>query len=108
MEWIIGLVVAGWAVDKIVDWRRERTRSKQRGVEPICGCTHHHAFHNPSTGNCKEQIRFRTGSDRNGYGIFTLIDCTCQQYSGPLPQIDYRIVGELQGTAVSLPVDPKE
>lgn len=108
MEWIIGAMCALWVTEKIVDWRRDRARAQHMGTQPICGCKHHHAFHNPSTGHCKEKSRFRTGTDRNGYGIYTLIDCPCQQYSGPMPQIDYRIIGELQGSPAPSSTDPKE
>jgi hypothetical protein len=35
--------------------------------QPICGCTHHLSFHNPSTSACAVE------------------DCRCQQYIGPEP-----------------------
>lgn len=40
-----------------------------RPVEPICGCRHDLAFHNPQTGACHHPV-----DDTS---------CACQQYTGP-------------------------
>lgn len=53
--------------------RLHRTSSSS---EPICGCEHHLAQHDPVTGECHE-IVFR------GAGRF--LRCTCRRYVGPIP-----------------------
>jgi hypothetical protein len=74
---------------------RERRQRADEAGQPICGCKHHHAYHNPETGVCKQRVKTYTGHDGNGYPKFTWIDCPCQQYSGPVP-LDMGIVRELQ------------
>jgi hypothetical protein len=48
--------------------------------EPVCGCTHHRAMHDPRTGRC-------AGKSRRGDWVvgWSYDRCTCQQYIGPEP-----------------------
>lgn len=54
-------------------------------VQPICGCTHHHSFHDPKTGECHGTFRRRLyGSSGADLGLRDN-PCTCRQYTGPQP-----------------------
>jgi len=64
--------------------------ARKRGpkpVEPVCGCGHHHGFHDPQTGECHGKMLIP------GYGHNH--PCTCRQYSGPVPLPEY-IAPEIQ------------
>lgn len=108
MEWVLFALIALFGLEHITDRVRERRREKLNNDKPICGCTHHHAYHDPRTGVCKGTVRRSKGTDNNFNRIYTYHDCTCQQYSGPMPEIDYRIMGELYGAPAPKPSDAKE
>jgi hypothetical protein len=108
MDWILFALFGLLGLGQLIDWARERRRDRANKDKPICGCTHHHAYHDPRTGICKGTVRRGKGLDDNLTRIYSYHECNCQQYSGPMPEIDYRIIGELYGTPASSPVDPKE
>jgi hypothetical protein len=45
-------------------------------VQAMCGCKHHHSYHDPKMGECHGRVYV-------GMGAYE--DCTCKQYSGPVP-----------------------
>lgn len=90
----VAMLGGGAWVKSVIDQVLEHRR--QRG-QPICGCGHHFSFHEPGQQICKQRTREVAGFDRHGDEVFEVRDCACQQYSGPMPQIDYRIVKELGG-----------
>lgn len=93
MWWIVfGLIAIGAWGTSVIGGALERRR--QQG-QPICGCGHHFSFHDPHQQVCKQRTREFIGFDDEGHRLFEIDDCDCQQYSGPLPEIDYRIVKEL-------------
>lgn len=49
--------------------------------EPICGCKHHHSFHDPKTGKCSALMYVPSTMMQDSRHI----PCTCRQYSGPVP-----------------------
>jgi len=56
-------------------------------VQPICGCDHHHSYHDPKTGEVRgKPLQY------DAYGYTTTwgkAQCTCKQYSGPVPVPEY-------------------
>jgi hypothetical protein len=67
--------------------------------EPVCGCGHHYAEHDPETGECNVSERGEPvkwgGSGRAVK--WEWLDCTCVRYSGPEPLPTYyapEIAGE--------------
>ena len=68
-------------------------RPHRRGVkaskppELMCGCKHHHSYHDPKTGECHGRVYVGMGQHE---------DCTCKQYSGPVPLPEY-VAQELGG-----------
>lgn len=54
-------------------------RKGPKAVEALCGCTHHHSFHDPKTGQCHSLMRVPSTASRDSYHT----PCTCKQYSGP-------------------------
>lgn len=55
-------------------------------VQPICGCTHHHSYHDPKTGECNAAVLVPSRYDN--YGNVTARKhepCGCARYSGPVP-----------------------
>ncbi|MFI6457163.1 hypothetical protein ACIBF6_37105 [Streptosporangium amethystogenes] len=63
--------------------------------EPICGCSHHIAFHDLATGQCHSQVRVVTkwgrleddhAPDTEGIPVeWENQQCPCRRYSGPEP-----------------------
>jgi hypothetical protein len=77
-------------------------RPHRRGVkasgspELICGCTHHHSFHDPKTGECHgttRKVKYGTTGAHLGLHDFP---CTCRTYTGPVPLPEY-VAQELGG-----------
>lgn len=78
MEILLGAIaaiagMAGWLVISMLLPRR-----RMKPVKPVCGCRHHHSFHEKGTGACHEHVRVNTS-----IGIYSR--CGCQHYSGPEP-----------------------
>ena len=68
-------------------------RKGPKAVKPVCGCTHHHSYHDRQTGRCGHTERIYLGN-----GCYGQPDtCTCKQYSGPQPMPEFyapEIAGE--------------
>lgn len=90
--------LAGYGIGKIVKSHRNRKEAKERAAhdkanpQPICGCTHHFAFHDPKTSACNAQERVLTKSayyDRDLLrqipGMYKERPCPCRRYTGPEP-----------------------
>jgi hypothetical protein len=71
-------------------------KKPKKGAEPdpICGCEHHLAFHT-AEGVCKAQKQQYIGMNQQGYSQYSIVDCTCQQYVGPIPVISPQLMREL-------------
>jgi hypothetical protein len=54
---------------------------------PVCGCTHHHSFHDPKAGACRATVNgLPVHRNQHGYAdAWEQVPCKCQAYSGPLP-----------------------
>lgn len=69
-------------------WHRSRIRnSKPEKIQPICGCGHHHSFHDPDTGNCHSLIKgnpIKYDAYREPTA-WDKVQCPCRKYSGPEP-----------------------
>jgi hypothetical protein len=66
---------------------RRRTPKLVPPPKPICGCTHHHSYHDPETARCHglmkgEPVRYNASAVPTAY---SKVPCTCRQYSGPVP-----------------------
>ena len=78
------IALAGVLLGRVLPNRR-RGPTRPPTPKPICGCGHHHSFHEPATGICKgvnRQTKYSNGGSNLGTHPFP---CTCQQYSGPQP-----------------------
>jgi hypothetical protein len=65
-------------------------RKGPQPVEPICGCDHHHSFHDPQTGTCNASVPVA----RPRPDVYTPVSydhrpCACRQYSGPQPMPEF-------------------
>ena len=68
-------------------------RRGRKPVEAVCGCRHHHSFHDPQTRACAYAERRYLGNGRYGPPE----RCPCRQYAGPEPLPEYyapEIAGE--------------
>ena len=76
----VGAFVAGQWLPR----PRRRGVKAPKPVQPICGCEHHHSYHDPKTGECHNRRSL-------GYwaGASHFEDCTCAQYSGPQPMPEF-------------------
>lgn len=77
---IIGRLLAG----------RKRPKSPALPM-PVCGCDHHHSFHDPETGECHQTVNGQP-VHWDKYGITDAWEqarCTCRRYSGPEPLPEY-------------------
>jgi len=79
------IFAAGLVSGRFMPGRRKTGAPKP--VEAVCGCDHHHSFHDPATGRCAGQV-YIDGS-RGSYGVARHVQCTCRQYSGPVPMPEY-------------------
>jgi hypothetical protein len=60
--------------------------------KPICGCGHHHAYHDPKTGHCNNyQPGVVQASDMK-----SKVQCKCRHYSGAVP-LDPYIAPDIAG-----------
>ena len=64
-----------------------RRKGPKPPPEPVCGCGHHHSYHDPATGECHGQtkgdpIKFDIGGYATAY---KQVQCSCKQYSGAVP-----------------------
>lgn len=71
-----------------------RKPKKGEEPEPVCGCEHHLAFHT-NDGVCKGKVQVQTGFNEYGQPTLDYHDCACQQYRGPVPSINPRVMLEL-------------
>lgn len=58
----------------------------------MCGCTHHHAVHDPKTGTCNAAVPVPAYDDRGGRVGYEYQPCACLRYSGPEPMPTYYAV----------------
>ena len=82
-----GIAVASFIAGQWVPRPHRRRVKPPKPVEPICGCDHHHSYHDPKTGECHGQVRGKP-LQYDGYGYATAwgkAQCTCKQYTGPTP-----------------------
>lgn len=87
------LLGAGWLAGRFAPARRRGPKS----VQPVCGCKHHLAYHDPKSGHCMEENRVVTQRDAAMVPVaWKEIPCTCEQYVGPLP-IDSLYAPEIAG-----------
>jgi hypothetical protein len=71
---LIGVLIGRFLPD------RRRGPRPPKPVQPICGCEHHHSYHDPETGHCGH-----AGQVYLGNGVWEPHGCGCRQYSGPQP-----------------------
>lgn len=81
---------------QITTLRAARRRKRKRAVnggedpQPVCGCDHHYAFHDPTTGHCHATSKVASKWDYAGYPVaYTHQQCGCRQYVGPQPLETY-------------------
>lgn len=100
--------VAGGAHDRLRKMFAERKEARERAVagpEPICGCRHHLAYHDPRDGRCYAVVKGKHGSgsssdskgNKNAGGqgkrgpvegagkLPAPAQCPCRRYAGPEP-----------------------
>lgn len=75
------IALAGVIVGRFLPGRR---RKKVKQPQPICGCTHHYAVHDPKTRKCNSSVKVakHLGGAFQGYEYK---GCACLQYTGPEP-----------------------
>lgn len=67
---------------------------KPAEIKPICGCTHHLAFHDTKNNTCTGVNNVRYYNSR-GYPTYKDVVCTCKTYIGPTP------LGQLYATEIA-------
>jgi hypothetical protein len=70
---LIGVLLGRFLPDR-------RKGPKVKVVKPVCGCEHHHSYHDPETGECGYVEHAYEGN-----GVYADLHCPCRQYSGPQP-----------------------
>ena len=77
-------VIIGVLLGRFLPNRRKGPKPA-KSPKPICGCGHHHSYHDPATGACNSLMKVpETGSRLSHH-----VPCTCKQYSGPVPLPEY-------------------
>jgi hypothetical protein len=64
-------------------------RKGPKDVKPICGCGHHHSYHDPATSKCNHGSMQHVGWEKNGNSKYEKWTCVCRQYSGPVPMPEF-------------------
>lgn len=79
------IALAAFLLGRLLPGRKRKDLAGGKSPKPVCGCGHHHAYHDPKTGACGHAKRLVTYSDawRTTYG--DTAKCPCRQYSGPVP-----------------------
>jgi hypothetical protein len=77
------LIVAGMGIGRFWPARRKGPKPPEP-VRPVCGCDHHHSYHDPQTGQCHGRRNLGYWGGQQNYE-----DCSCRQYSGALPLPEY-------------------
>ena len=76
-----GLVCAGWVIG-----RTGRLRRTVKDPDPECGCEHHLAMHDRTTGECHGTVMVPVRYNLNGSPTAREpVQCECRQYTGPVP-----------------------
>jgi hypothetical protein len=92
-EEIILALVAFWLAVFMIWFAFRLSRGSHRSVRApkqpvaVCGCSHHHSFHDPTTSECHalmngNPVKFNSWKEPTA---FEQVRCTCRQYSGPVP-----------------------
>lgn len=76
-------VIVGVLLGRFLPNRRKGPKPA-KPVEPVCGCDHHHSYHDPGTGKCHGRKEIGYWSSQYHYE-----NCTCRQYSGPQPMPEF-------------------
>ncbi|MFE0175900.1 hypothetical protein ACFWZ2_26620 [Streptomyces sp. NPDC059002] len=72
--------------------RREDRRRALSGPDPVCGCGHHVAFHDPAEGICHSPAQVAVEWDWTGEpSKFEERRCSCRTYAGPEPLPSYHV-----------------
>jgi hypothetical protein len=98
---IFVLAGAQWVrkqIDAALDHRRLIKRHRlgipmppEPAPDPMCGCLHHFAFHDPRTGRCNDTAPEATKWKDDDYGqkipiAWKTAPCPCLRYVGPEPR----------------------
>lgn len=81
------IALAAFLLGRLLPGRRRKPLAAGKPPKPVCGCCHHHAHHDPQTGQCRatvdgKPIHFDKWGDADAWAQ---VPCTCQRYSGPVP-----------------------
>lgn len=83
------VALAGVLLGRFLPNRRKEPKPP-KPVEAICGCEHHHSFHDPQTGRCSATVPVaRPRQDTYVPVSYDHRPCACRQYSGPVPMPEY-------------------
>jgi len=82
------VAIIGVLVGRFLPNRRKGPKAPQP-VKPVCGCSHHHSFHDPATGKCGFARAHSLGINATGLSQYETRHCTCLTYSGPVPMPEY-------------------
>ena len=74
-------VIIGVLIGRFLPNRRKGPKP----VQPICGCGHHHSYHDRATSGCGWTGTQYIGEDARGMSQYAPRHCSCKRYSGPEP-----------------------
>jgi hypothetical protein len=92
------ILLAGILIGRLLPGRR-RQPGFAKPPEAVCGCGHHHSFHDRESSRCHATVNgVPIHRDRYGYTDgWEQVQCPCRAYSGPVPLPEYyapEIAGE--------------
>lgn len=93
--------------------KEEAKRRALEGPEPVCGCGHHHAYHDPTEGPCQQLVKTAVEWGRDFYDEKEVVTrwesrtCPCVRYSGPEPMTQMYLP-QIASTAEIIPTEPEE
>ena len=82
-------VIVGVLLGRFLPNRRKGPKAA-KAPQPVCGCGHHHSYHDLASGECSAAVE--VPARYNPYGsviAYKQAPCGCRQYSGPVPLPEY-------------------
>lgn len=91
------ILLAGLVIGYLIGRVHKRPPRPPKQPQPICGCEHHLALHDPKSSACSGQRQHVTLYENGIPRKWVYYSCDCKQYIGPeyLPQyVALRSLGE--------------
>ena len=81
-------VIIGVLLGRFLPNRRKGPKPA-KSPQPVCGCGHHHSYHDAQTSACGYASSEYVGESPAGIAQYEPRHCSCRRYSGPVPMPEF-------------------